>query len=253
MLLLGEFDEKSLRMFDQKGVPLDQSEILITYSKDHHGNEYLPYDEKSRVLEYMKPDDENERMKLLQYEEEKLKFWDQMSQETKAKLVDTASESGSLPLQPILEHEIGIPEKLFKPTLKPNQTIEQLAFSLNKEAEIGTEYTVIKDHPEGEVIVKVVKPAYRVNIQKFADLNFEKLKDLARKEFKRIDGVNANEKRFEGKLKQVSNDIERGMMINSNMMKSKEFRKGVEILMKNTPFSRAGNVLLIKISFSGFF
>jgi len=242
-LLLGKFDAKMLQMFDQKGVPLDQNEIMIKYCKDVNGKDYLPQAEKVRVMEYLSPEDEDEKLKILKYEEEKIKFWEEMTHEQKAKFVDAASNS--LPFQPLYEHEMGIPEKIFKPNLKTGQTIDQLVDQLNKEADLGVEYVSVEDSPQGQVIYKVVKPAYRVNIQKMDKFDLGKLKKLAEDDLRKVDKGKSPkeiEKKIEKKMKETMEEIRRGKGIyDDEMMKNREMKRIVEQLMKVTPFSRAGN------------
>ena len=238
MLLVGKFDVKSLEMFDQEGVPLDQGEILIKFSKDAAGNEYLPYSEKSRIMEYLRPENEEEKLKILGYEEEKAKLWQQLPQQTKTQIAEQAT--GSIPLQALFEHEMGIPEKMFKPNLKAGQTIEELVKDLNKEAELGVEYMIINERPHGEVVIKVVKPAYRINISKMEGVDFVKLKKMAEGEIRKKEGK-IHEKDVEQRMKAMWEEMQRGVgTMDDEMMKRRDVKQAIEVLMKETPFSRAG-------------
>lgn len=236
MLLFGKYDRKSLQMFNEENVPLDQPEILIKFSKDILGNEYLPLEEKSRVLEYMSPKNEEEKLKILHYEEEKNKFWKELPQQTKVEIVE--NNKAAFPVQILYEHDVGYTSKMFKPKLKKGQTLEDLVKKLNKEAKIGEEYAVIDKKSSGKVIVKVVKPAYRVNIQKFKDVDFKKLKENSENYLVKKEGL-TNEKLKEIRMKELFEELSKENF-GEDVMASKEMKQTIENLMKDTPFSRAG-------------
>lgn len=237
-LLLGKFDAKMMQMFDQRGVPLDTNEILIKFSKDANGNEFLPQSEKERIMEYLSPEDEDEKLKILRYEEEKAKFWDSLTHEQKRKCVDAVSYS--LPFNTLFEHEIGIPEKIFKPTLKPGQTVDQLVDELNKEADLGVEYVSVADSPQGQVIYKCLKPAYRVNVGKMDQLDIAGLKKKAEDNIRKVEGIKS-QKELEKRISEGLEEAKRGRGVyDDEMLADREVKKAVEELMKMTPFSRAG-------------
>lgn len=211
----------------------------MKFSKDKSGNEYLPYEEKERVMEYLRPENEDEKIKILKYEEEKIKFWQDMPNEAKIKLVQKLENS--LPLQALYEHEVGLQEKMFKPILKPNQTVEELVYKLNKEAELGVEYKAMNEKPHGEVIVKLVKPAYRVNIGKMGEVDIEKLRKIAEKELIKKEGK-LHQKEIERRMKEMAEGLERGMgTFDEKSLKKKDAQRAIAMVMKETPFSRAGD------------
>ena len=237
-LLLGKFDVKMMQMFDQRGVPLDSNEILIKFSKDVNGNEFLPQSEKERIMEYLSPEDEDEKLKILRYEEEKAKFWDSLTHEQKRNCVDAVSYS--LPFNTLFEHEIGIPEKIFKPTLNPGQTVDQLVDQLNKEAELGVEYVSVADSPQGQVIYKCLKPAYRVNLGKMDRLDIGGLKKKAEDNIRKVEGIKS-QRVLEKRMSEGMEEVKRGRGVyDDEMLANREVKKAVEELMKMTPFSRAG-------------
>lgn len=238
MLMFGKYDANALSVFNNQGVPLDQPELLINQSKDILGNDYLPFEEKGRILEYLRPENEEEKLQILNYEEQKNKLWNEIPEKKKLEIIENTKFN--FPIQTLYEHEVGFSEKVFKPNLKPDEKVEDLVKKLNKEAPIGVEYIALNENETGDLVIKVIKPAYRVNIGKFEKLNMEKLKKMAEDQLVKKEGPKTQRK-LDNKFSQMFKEIGKGKGVFSDAeLSTKEMKKTIETLMKETNFSRAG-------------